>query len=111
VIISIWFGSVIASLWANIYEETLKKISIFMPFIASKSSSEPTMLLSVRIAILMIFSIIYLVLAVMITPRAIRRWWGVFKSWLLGIDVASLTYNALFQPRLPPSPPSPDQLQ
>jgi hypothetical protein len=125
VIIAIWIASVIASLWANIYEEIMKILASRYKILATSTtaptSSDPSMSfpgrtstvvndrifpvygvrnirsgLPIWIAFLSIFSILYIVLAIFVSPSMIKTLWYKIKEWLNSIDTDFAIYNPLF---------------
>ncbi|CAM4848127.1 unnamed protein product, partial [Rotaria magnacalcarata] len=86
----LWFGSMIPSLWCNIYEELVKVLFYDLP-----TNSSNTLDLKLRIVILSIISCIYMVLMIIFTPLFLKMLFNKLKAWIQEINIEKLTYNAL----------------
>ncbi|CAF3366425.1 unnamed protein product [Rotaria socialis] len=89
-IIFMWTGSMIPSLWSNIYEEIMKYI------LYDRSSHSPTEGSSfiIRIILLIILSLIYIISAIFVTPALIKYLFNKVTACIQTIDLQTLAYHA-----------------
>ncbi len=78
----------ILSFWVNIYEEIIKQL------FTDHQPSQPSNLVK-RIAVLSIFSLVYIVGMTVLTPVLIKKIWCKTKDWIREINIEKLTYNAM----------------
>ncbi|CAF3806902.1 unnamed protein product [Rotaria socialis] len=90
-----WIGSIIPSLWSNIYEEIVKKISY-----PSINHTVNKSYLMERIIVLLIISILYVISIVFVTPVLMNSICNKVKTYIQNIELETLTYNALSPPPL-----------
>ena len=93
----LWIGSMLTSLWANVYEEVIR--GLFKSANANTTGDETH--LKKRVILLATESTFYIVIITLITPALLRMFLKKFKQWLNGINIQQLINNALDPARIP----------
>ncbi|CAF3005279.1 unnamed protein product [Rotaria socialis] len=85
-----WLGSIIASLWSNVYEDVFKILS----YGQLSNTQSVKLYFTTRIIILLIFSTLCIVLMECVTVLFIKLTWNKIKDYFQSIGIENLRYNA-----------------
>ena len=88
-LVIVWFGSIIASLWLNLYENILKKL-----YCQSANVQSEKLYFINRIILLLSLSILYIVLMKSVSAVLIKSIWNKIKYYFHAIEIENLRYNA-----------------
>ena len=91
----VWVGSIIPSLWANIYERVLED---WASNSAPSTAPEPVISLRKRTILLLLWSFLYISLAAVMMKSFSRIAWRVLRQCVRDFDINDLRYNVAMSP-------------